>query len=47
MEGGRDVVEVVRVEVVAVVGNVVVVVVKRVRVKAKVKKVTMKSNQRR
>jgi hypothetical protein len=45
MEGGREVVEVVRVEVVVVVGNVVVV--KRVRVKAKVKKVTMKSNQRR
>jgi hypothetical protein len=45
MESGREVVEVVRVEVVVVVGKVVVV--KRVRVKAMVKEVTMKSNRRR
>lgn len=45
MDSGREVVEVVRVEVVVVVGKVVVV--KRVRVKAMVKEVTMKSNRRR
>lgn len=39
IEGGRNVVEADEVEVVVIVGKVVVV--KRVRVKAKVKKVTM------
>ena len=47
MESGREVVEVMRAEVVAVVAVEKVAVVKRVRVKAMVKEVIMKSNQRR